>query len=213
MRELSEVRTSEVSQERQTLKMLSERLVKAPDGLSPQRASEALADRLERRPSELEKIETELKKCNPNHDKGNQWQVNCQRCVPTYEMRRRGLDVTALPRLDPKDRGDLAFDPFDVWKSPEVLKCDGNGLKDIEAQMGKWGDGARAEVIVKWKNTNMGHAFVAEQVDGRTVFIDPIDGSTNARSYFDSVEPGSVRLCRMDKLQVTKRIDECCREV
>lgn len=33
---------------------------------------------------------------NPNYNPGevNEWYINCQRCVPTYEMLRRGLDVT-----------------------------------------------------------------------------------------------------------------------
>ena len=35
--------------------------------------------------------------------RGGIWENNCQRCVVAYELRRRGIDVTALPCLtDPK---------------------------------------------------------------------------------------------------------------
>ena len=42
-------------------------------------------------------INSDLHKSNPNYKEGFEWQINCQRCVPTYEMRRRGYNVTALP--------------------------------------------------------------------------------------------------------------------
>ena len=45
-----------------------------------------------------EKGETrELKAVNPNWKKLNGCDDNCQRCVPTYVLRRQGYDVEALP--------------------------------------------------------------------------------------------------------------------
>ena len=52
------------------------------------------------RVEEQQEFSEELKKCNPNFELGNQWKINCQRCVPTYEMRRRGYNVTASPKPD-----------------------------------------------------------------------------------------------------------------
>lgn len=37
-------------------------------------------------------------KANPRFAEGGQYMINCQRCVPTYELRRRGYNVVALPR-------------------------------------------------------------------------------------------------------------------
>jgi SPP1 gp7 family putative phage head morphogenesis protein len=39
-----------------------------------------------------------LKGTNPNYALGWKYQNNCQRCVPAYELRRRGYDVTAKPK-------------------------------------------------------------------------------------------------------------------
>jgi len=36
---------------------------------------------------------------NPNYKTGAEFQLNCQKCVPAYEMRRRGYDVEALPAI------------------------------------------------------------------------------------------------------------------
>ena len=38
-----------------------------------------------------------LSQTNPNYDKGEKFEINCQRCVPAYEMRKRGYNVTAKP--------------------------------------------------------------------------------------------------------------------
>ncbi len=158
-------------------------------------------------------IEANLKDCNPNYALGREWRVNCQRCVPTYEMRKRGYDVTTLPK--PREAGitDLACSPFSVWKNPDVISCRGNGMEDIEKKMQEWGDGTRAQVVVVWKNTNVGHTFVAERVNGKTVYIDPQNGSIDVSKYFTHVEEGTVKICRTDTLDVTHRILECCRKV
>lgn len=153
-----------------------------------------------------------LKPCNPNYKLGNEWRVNCQRCVPTYEMRKRGYDVTANPKPKEVAASDLCFRPFDVWHRPDVIRCAGNGQNDIERNMRQWGDGARAQVVVVWKNTNSGHTFVAEQVNGKTIYVDPQTGSTDVAKYFQRVENGSVQMCRIDHLDVTNRILECSRK-
>ena len=158
-------------------------------------------------------FKTNLKECNPNYKLGEKWNINCQRCVPTYEMRRRGYDVTANPKPENVDETDLCYHPFDVWQNPDVIHCTGNGKKDIESKMKEWGDGARAQIVVSWKHTNSGHTFLAEQVDGKTIFIDPQTGSTDVSKYFKRVEKGSVQVCRIDNLDVTNKILDCSRRV
>lgn len=159
----------------------------------------------------LEKLKVDLKECNPNYNLGREWKVNCQRCVPAFEMRRRGYDVTAKPRGKGFDH--LAYNPFDVWKNPEVITARDNGKQDIENRMAKWGDGARVQVVVMWKGTPSGHTFFAEQVNGKTRFYDPQNGSTDVTDYFNRVEPGSVRFCRVDNLEPSEKINDCLRRV
>ena len=162
----------------------------------------------------LEKgLDATLKECNPNYELGKEWKTNCQRCVPTYEMRCRGYDVTAFPKPAVSDKTDLAFHPFTVWRNPEVIKCSKNGIDDIEKKMQEWGDGARAQVVVAWKNTTAGHTFIAERIDGKTVYLDPQTGNKDVKNYFKRVENGSVRLARIDTLDVSNKILDCCRKV
>ncbi len=162
---------------------------------------------------DIKDIEVNLKECNPNYSLGKEWRTNCQRCVPTYEMRRRGYDVTALPKPSDPEKVDLSYSPFSVWENPEVIKCSKNGIEDIERKMHEWGDGTRAQVVVVWKNTNAGHTFIAEQVNGQTIYIDPQSGKKNVKNYFSYVESGSVRISRIDNLDVTGKILNCCRRV
>lgn len=158
-------------------------------------------------------IDTTLKECNPNYSLGKEWRTNCQRCVPTYEMRCRGYDVTASPKPINPERTDLSYSPFGVWQNPEVIKCSKNGINDIEKKMQEWGDGARAQVVVVWKNTKAGHTFVAERINGKTIYIDPQNGKNDVTNYFSRVENGSVRIARIDNQDITSKILDCCRKV
>ena len=45
----------------------------------------------------LKMVYCSIKMVNPSHNKGAEYQQSCQRCVPAYELRRRGFDVTAKP--------------------------------------------------------------------------------------------------------------------
>ena len=157
----------------------------------------------------LEKLKYDLKECNPNYNLARPWKINCQRCVPTFEMRRRGYDVTTLPRSEVLDY--LSYNPFQVWKNPEIIRASGNGVRDIDKQMSKWGDGARAEIVVMWNGVPSGHAFFAERVNGKTRFYDPQNGSADVYKYFERVEPGSVHFCRIDNLEPSEKINDCCK--
>lgn len=149
---------------------------------------------------------------NPNYNPGevNEWYINCQRCVPTYEMLRRGLDVTALPCNGGHDY--LASHPFSVWENASVLSCIGPGKSEIESAMSAWGDGARAQITVMWTRTS-GHTFLAEQRGGQTYFIDPQSGNENYLDWVDSAIPGMTQFCRVDDLNTSPLINHCYREV
>ena len=162
--------------------------------------------------------EADMKATNPKFSTGKkEYTHNCQRCVSTYEARRRGYDVTAKPRI---------FDGTDtlpymthqkgwaaVYKDYELVKCSSNtgvntGKKVIE-QMEKWGNGSRAIVRVQWKSGG-GHVFIAEQVDGKTIFIDPQTNKNDVEWYFNSAKKTETYVMRIDNLEFTDLIKECC---
>lgn len=164
-----------------------------------------------------ESMEEALSKINPNgHDEVNDanfaWSGNCTHCVPAYELRKRGYDVSALPYTD--DPNGLSYDPFDAWKDPIIHKTPGSGREAIERAMASYGDGARVEIDVGWATSDGsgfdGHVFVAEQRDGKTYFIDPQNGDADVSWYFDYVQPGATRFARIDNLTPSDRIAECC---
>lgn len=146
---------------------------------------------------------------NPNYMEATVYKDNCQRCVPAYELRRRGL----LAEAQPSDYGSehLAYNPFDVWENAEVITAPGSGLESIQNVMHVWGDGARAEVAVLWDDPfgSNGHVFMAEQRNGETIFYDPQTGVNDVSDYFQDVIPNTTQYCRIDNLQTTDYINDC----
>lgn len=108
-------------------------------------------------------------------------------------------------------RGDhLSGFPFDVWVPPESIHCE-DGQLSIENKMEEWGDGARAEVMVLWEGQGgKGHVFVAEQIGGKTHFIDPQTGVDGVGWYFDNCDPANIYICRTDDKDISEYIKDCC---
>lgn len=155
-------------------------------------------------------VEEDIKATNPNFStKERKWTHNCQRCVPAYEMRRRGYNVTVKPR-PPGNSDELALRPWNAWNSvrPQTYR----DKDDIEKTMAAWGDGARAQIVCVWK-TGGGHTFIAEQQNGKTVFLDPQTGSMDCAWYFSQVRAGAIKnvFYRIDKVSPTGLIGECCK--
>ena len=154
-------------------------------------------------------VEDDVKATNPNFSsKSYEWGYNCQRCVPTYEMRRRGYDVTAKPRIKGDDP--VAHEWDVVFKGQKFELCY-NGQRDLETKMAGWGDGARAEVYVAWKYARSSHVFVAEQVGGKTRYIDPQSGAMDVSHYFKEASFGRTKVARIDNLEPNvELIKGCC---
>lgn len=153
-----------------------------------------------------------VKKANPKYGTEEAFSSNCQRCVPTFEMRERGYNVTAKGKY-------LNYDPLTndytlAWENPQKIVCtSGNGRAELEQKMAEYGDGARAEVRVKWKGMEEGHVFVAVQEQDKTVYYDPQPGYEDCQEYFDYVEDGKTSFVRIDNLEPSALIYECCEEV
>lgn len=167
-------------------------------------------------------IEDDLIATNPNYshtDPDSPWNNNCQRCVSAYEARRRGFDVEAQPIPSGMDSLPIMRHPNgwpSVYEGAELIDCSANSgtgaAINIESQMEEWGNDARAIVRVRWKpeNGGGGHVFIAERTNGTTRFIDPQNGETDARSYFDFAKGSEVFCMRIDNLPFSERIHQCC---
>ncbi|MDR0652983.1 MAG: hypothetical protein LBG12_06710, partial [Synergistaceae bacterium] len=113
---------------------------------------------------------------NPNFSKGFEYEYNCQRCVPAYELRRRGYDVESMPidlkKVKGKNLDSLAVAPQSIFvdKDGVVLKPNrlfttavGQELKNkLKDELLKTDGDARFEIQVLW-DRRRGHVFVAEK--------------------------------------------------
>lgn len=164
--------------------------------------SEKYLDSLPKR-AEQESMEQSLMATNPfGYDE------NCQRCVPAYEMRRRGYDVIAKDA--PENHLDDSIGFYDykkVFVGMQWKSCSGTGYEEITDYLQKCGNGARVEITI---DTNKGnHIFVAEQVGKTTVFIDPQRNTDKADKYFKMSLTAPTKYCRIDNLKPSNLIKDC----
>lgn len=161
-------------------------------------------------------IDDNVAATNPRYKTGGApYKQNCQRCVPAYEMRRRGYDVIAKPAVVDLDGKLSQKDPLysrwqEVFKDTRYLHCNGadGGKAEIIKKMSQWGDGAVAEIRVSWSATSA-HVFIAEQIDGNVRFIDPQTGNVDCEDYFTKVLSGVTMIARIDNLEPTELIEQC----
>lgn len=175
-----------------------------------------------------------LSATNPRYGTGWRWSNNCQRCVVAYEMRRRGFDVEALPFLGSEDKAQYTFGskgwPRFFGKKPtDLVALIGTSeryqVESIDRLMSQYGDGSRAVIWVSWKKADdanrreedddsdvtLRHVFIAERVNGRTLFVDPQTGSDDCRSYFAEVDLSESYLLRIDDATLSPHIGRAVR--
>ena len=161
-------------------------------------------------------IITDTKGTNPSYTtSGESYKANCQRCVPTWELRRRGYNVTAKARiLDSKGRPDNRTDKIasnwqNIFENQSWQTCSGTGKKDILTKMKSWGDGARAEIYIRWRRGGA-HVFAVENIKGNIKFLDPQNGEKDVEYYLTMGRPGSIMISRIDNLKPLDWITGCC---
>lgn len=131
---------------------------------------------------------------SPDYDA---YSSNCQRCVLTYEARRRGYDVTALPTY----KGDLLPQSGDYLKAlsnPQSIRV-GKSVNKLETQMRNFGNGSRA--IVRVRRGHNGHVFIAENHNGKISYIDPQSNKRYSKLTLNHVSDAAV--VRLDNQQFT----------
>ena len=123
---------------------------------------------------------------------------NCQRCVLTYEARRRGYNVTALPTYS-VDLLPSGHDYLKALSKPRMVNV-GTSVKKLEGEMKRYGDGSRA--IVSVGNKRQGHAFIAENIRGKITYVDPQSNKRYSALNLSKVTRASV--IRIDNQDFTE---------
>ena len=147
-------------------------------------------------------ISDAVKGANPNYSLGGQYKVNCQRCVQTYEFRRRGFDVQALPK--PKQNNTI------VWGNECFVDANGNrpsftfGQSEsaIRQELANAPDDARYIIYAAWKSGGA-HVYIAEKENGIIRYLDPQPGKMDVESYFSKGKPNKFGFLRIDDKGLT----------
>ena len=154
-------------------------------------------------------IEEARKGANPNFNLDVQNQVNCQRCVQAYELRRRGYNVEAMPK--PKDAkqnrvswGSECFNGFGASKGDAIRAYTINQTEAmVKKELANAPDGTRYSIYIKWKSARSAHVFVAEKVGGVVKYLDPQVDEADASGYFARGSRGKFGFFRMDDKPIT----------
>ena len=157
---------------------------------------------------------------NPNYDKAREYQINCQRCVPTYEMRRRGYDVEALGNLRGSVKlGNLekmkelwSLEDKDILRNYIEIKR-GENITIKDADFGNVLDfiedsdiGSRFQISWWWSKNRTGHTIVAENTRKGAIFIDPQLGKTFTTEQFWRLDKNKRKmfLFRIDNRKINE---------
>lgn len=109
------------------------------------------------------------------------YQRNCQRCAPTYELRRRGYDVEALANNGGSTH-DVYRIPAEMWRNedgsisrPQRLPTKTNSGVTL-ALMNQMKPGERGTIDWGWARSNVGHIINVERTEDGILFIDAQPG-------------------------------------
>lgn len=139
--------------------------------------------------------EDDLNQVNPGfYNWNSNSKNNCMLCTTTYDLRRRGYDVTANKAVQgfetaavtdwypdaevktvksepiPQMEGDRIYLTQDYWdeQPARAEKNARNLIKELEKQP----DGARGNLMVTWAGFSGGHSMIYEIVDGEVMILD-----------------------------------------
>lgn len=177
--------------------------------------------------SELSEKE-DLARVNPSfHNFDSNTKSNCMLCTTTYDLRRRGYDVTA------KTAG-AGFETESITKWYPKAKVETINGVDSKAKNPKWenhnrkvkdasdkfnqavlsqGEGARGNVMVTWWPYYGGHSMAYEVKNGQVRIL---DGQSN-KIYNDPYKilkqtDGNIEYARLDNVDFDpEAIKRCCR--
>jgi len=156
-------------------------------------------------------VQKDLSDTNPNFETGLEgYTLNCANCTAAYEMRRRGFDVEALPRmLTPIEEWANLFEGFRQQTPTSVTKV--AVAEELEQKILQWGEGARGTIYGEVVKKNVGHFFSAEVSGGKVMFVDGQINSDDVKWYFNALKPSSIRYGRLDNLKASDAIRNAIR--
>lgn len=154
---------------------------------------------------------------NSNPYKGED---NCVHCVVTYELRRRGYDVIALPSYSAEKWQEVnigGYSSADRWRGAfrgaKTVSIGGKSssevLLNLDSQMKEYGSGSRATVRIYVPSIREYHVFNVENNNNRINYVDVEVGAKYNKvemvEMFDNAPNYDVTLTRTDNLRLSDR--------
>ena len=124
---------------------------------------------------------------------------NCVNCVVTYDLRRRGYDVTARSMIECNVMNKLD----EIWIDPDFSFIPKTYV-ELQTKMREWEDGARA-VLGYDTSKNLGHVIIVENRKGQIMMIDPQKNRVyNKSNEIDDIIRSVSKFFRVDDLEVSQ---------
>ena len=127
--------------------------------------------------------------------------------MQTYELRRRGYDVEAMPKPRRNNTvcwGSEIFEDYGKSRASAISAYSAPMTEaDVKQTIDGAPDGSRYSVYVKWKRSRSAHVFIAEKTNGQVQYLDPQVNKRNCESYFADGVDGQFRIFRMDHKNLT----------
>lgn len=150
------------------------------------------------------------KGANPLYYTNKKATVNCGRCVQSYELRRRGIAVSAKPMEA------MQGTPFDIiegaWADPITGKPRRMRLslseQEFHAEVQSWPPGSRGFAYGGWKGGSA-HIWNVEKLpNGQVMFSEAQNhtGLFDPKEYLKLIKPGKLGAMRVDDLLPTGKI-------
>lgn len=158
---------------------------------------------------------------NPRYKEGKNYQINCQRCVPAYELRRRGFNVEALSAADGSiwengnsmvvfygSRGMRIPKTFINPESKEYELSTLIGKRTMKQAYKKLEETVKNDeryfLAMEWAQGGA-HIVNMEKIDGVLSIVDSQSGEIlPIDKYFSyyKAKPSSLNYCRIDNLDL-----------
>lgn len=154
-------------------------------------------------------MDFDILNANPKYRRVPNYDINCVHVVNAYELRARGLQVTAskLPDSLVPNRGRNAQDALNRWVlpdgSPHHRSIHGRDtFADISRETAAWPDGARGWMRVSWRSGG-GHIINVEKINGFVRYVDAQSGllDINQAQYIGNVTSDGWSIVRVDDLE------------
>lgn len=133
-------------------------------------------------------VKDDCKRVNPYYYKRDDGVThNCMLCTTTYDLRRRGYDVTAA-----KTEEGYSTNQIKKWYPDAKIKTisgkdkygrfnNENMVKQTIDELTKQGNGARGNIMVNWKGHRGGHSMAYEVSDNKLMLIDGQTGTVHTK--------------------------------